>query len=125
LAGPAPAQTISYAEAINHLMGACGGDIDNYCSQVHLGSGRIEACLAQHVSQVSEQCKATFAQVLASIDARATAQSAAPKLCDGDIQRLCRRMRNVGWAVSCLTRPENVRRVSRKCNDALTNAGWR
>jgi hypothetical protein len=34
-------------------------------------------------------------------------------------------MRDVGWAVSCLVRPENVRRVSRKCNEALTNAGWR
>jgi hypothetical protein len=125
LAKPAVAETIGYADAVQMLTAACGKDIDAHCGKVRLGSGRIEACLQEHASQVSAQCTATSAQVVALLDARAAAQAAAPKLCEGDIKRLCRNMRNAGWTLRCLVRSDNVRKVSNKCNRAITEAGWR
>jgi hypothetical protein len=126
LAGaPAAAETIGYADAIQVLTGACGKDIEAHCSDVRLGSGRIEACLQEHAGKVSEQCKVTSIEVVALLDARAAAQAAAPKLCAADIKRLCRNMRNAGWTLRCLVRSDNVRKVSKKCNGAITEAGWR
>jgi hypothetical protein len=63
--------------------------------------------------------------VLVLLDARAQAQAAAPKLCEADIKRLCRNMRNAGWTLRCLVRSDNVRKVSNRCNAAITEAGWR
>jgi hypothetical protein len=126
LAKPAAAETIGYADAMDMLMAACGNDVDAHCGDVRLGSGRIEACLAQHSGNVSPQCTATSAQVIALLQARAQAQAAVPELCKHDIQKLCSNFRAGNARVlNCLIRRDNVRKVSRKCNEAITNAGWR
>ena len=124
LAKPASAETIGYADAIDMLMAACGNDVQTHCKDVRIGSGRIEACLQQ--SGISPQCTSTAAQVAALLDARAAAQAAVPKLCEYDVKKLCPNFRPGNARVlNCLIRRDNVRKVSRKCNDAITNAGWR
>ena len=124
LAKPAAAETIGYADAMDMLMGACGNDVQSHCKDVRIGSGRIEGCLQQ--SGVSPQCTATAAQVAVLLDARAAAQAAVPELCKHDVAKLCPNFRAGNARVlNCLIRRDNVRKVSRKCNEAITNAGWR
>jgi hypothetical protein len=124
LAVPASAQTIGYAEGIEMLMAACGQDIETHCKDVRLGSGRIEACLAGN--EISQQCKTTYVEVFTQLEKRAQAEAAVPELCKADAARLCRNFRE-GRAriVRCLIREDNTRKVSNKCNQAITDAGWR
>lgn len=123
---PATAATISYTDAIDILTASCGKDVQTYCGDVRIGSGRIEACLAKNSSRISQQCKTDLPQVLALIDARAAAQAAVPEVCKADAARLCEDFRE-GRAriLRCLIREDNTRKVSKRCNAAIDDAGWR
>lgn len=126
MACPARAETIGYGDAMGILIQACGADVEAHCGDVRLGSGRIEACLQQNASALSQQCVTTYNQVIASLQQRAAAQAAAPELCTADVHRLCQDFRE-GDArmLRCLLRQDNVSRVSNKCGQAITDAGWR
>jgi Cysteine rich repeat len=126
VAAPVSAETISYTEAAGALVAACGADINANCKGVKPGGDRIQACLAENASKVSAQCKETYAKVFASLAERAKAQAALPQLCKYDAERYCSNFRaGDGRILRCLIRSDNVRKVSKKCNQAITNAGWR
>ena len=107
------------------LTAACGADIEKFCKGVKPGGGRIDACLAKN-SGVSAGCRQTYAAALASLQKRAQAQEAVRQVCRADAARLCSNFRE-GQAriLRCLIRSENVRRVTNRCNQAITDAGWR
>jgi hypothetical protein len=120
------AQRISYGEAMDQLIGACGADVDKYCKDVRLGGARIQICLSENSSKISPQCKATFATVFESLTKRAQAQAAAPVLCKAEADRLCENFREGrGRILRCLIRPEVAKNVAKQCNQAITDAGWR
>lgn len=125
-ATPAASETIGYGDAMGVLIQACGQDVDAHCANVRLGSGRIEACLQENVANLSPQCVTTYNQVMVLLDERAAAQAAVPQICEADFRRLCQGFR-AGDArlLRCLLREDNVHRVSRNCNQAITDAGWR
>ncbi len=120
------AATISYAEAARILTAACGADIGTYCRGVKPGGDRLQDCLSANGDKVSKQCQQTYIVVLESLAARAKAQASTPALCESDAERLCENFRQ-GEAriLRCLTRDDNVRKVTKKCNQAITDAGWR
>ena len=120
------AQTIGYGEAIRQLTAACGADIENHCKGLKPGGGAISTCLAKNASSISSGCASTFEVAFALLAKRAAAQEAAPELCRADAERLCSNYRE-GRAriLRCLTRVDNLRKVSNKCNQAITDAGWR
>ena len=122
----ASAQTIGYGEAIDQLMASCGQDVEKHCKNVRLGAGRIDGCLGEHSNEISQQCKTTYVQAFTLLAQRAQAQAAAPELCKADAKRLCSDF-NEGRAriLRCLTRKDNARNVSKACNTAITDAGWR
>ena len=57
LAAPAFAQTNPQPTEGQKMMQACGPDIQNFCSGVTPGGGRIVSCLRPHMRQLSPQCK--------------------------------------------------------------------
>jgi hypothetical protein len=122
----AAAQTIGYGEAIRQLTAACGTDIEKHCKGVKPGGGAISACLAKNAGSISGGCASTFEVAFGLLAKRAAAQEAAPELCRADAERLCSDFRE-GRAriLRCLTRVDNRRKVSNKCNQAITDAGWR
>jgi hypothetical protein len=123
---PVSAQTVSYGEAMDQLIASCGADVDAYCKDVRLGGSRIQDCLAANSNKVSPSCKATFGRVSELLAVRAKAQAAVPELCKSEARRLCENFREGrGRILRCLIRPENARNVSKECNQAITNAGWR
>lgn len=120
------AETIGYGEAIRQLTAACGADIEKHCKGVKPGGGGISSCLAKNASSISNGCASTFEVAFALLAKRAAAQEAVPELCRADAERLCSNFRE-GRAriLRCLTRVDNLRKVSNKCNQAITDAGWR
>src|SRR5437899_433772 len=50
LCAPVLAQTIGFAEAIDHLSVSCRQDIAKYCPKANLGGGKIADCLRQNAS---------------------------------------------------------------------------
>lgn len=120
----ANAQTIGYAQAIDILAKSCGGDIQKYCSNATLANFAINDCLAQNRAKLSNQCATDIAQVRQSLEARASAQASAEKVCATDIRRLCPMTKpGRGHILNCLIKAE--RSASKACNTAITNAGWR
>ncbi len=119
---PVSAQTISYADAIDRLGRSCGKDIDRLCKGVNLG--KIQACLTSKGGQVSGGCRTDMVEVNALLNRRFAAQEAVVGLCDRDIQQLCKMVnRGKGHVLRCILKAE--RRVSDKCNQAITDAGYR
>ena len=122
----ASAQTISYGEAVGQLTAACGADIEKHCKGVKPGGGRMDACLAKNSGKISGACNNTYKAALASLQKRHQAQQAAPQLCAAEIKRLCSNFRQGNARIlRCLIRQDNVKKVSNKCNQAITDAGWR
>jgi hypothetical protein len=120
----AQAQTVSYAEAADRLAAACGKDIDEYCRGVNLGSGRMKNCLSQNRDSLSADCKETYTQIFTLIEKRAQARTAVLKLCDVEIRKLCSGVaKGDGQVLECILTASIG--VSRKCNQAITDAGFR
>jgi len=121
---PAGAQTVSYADAVEILARSCGADIDRVCRSATLADWGITDCLRRNLPNISGQCALDLDRVVRSLRARAEAQRAVFRVCERDAARLCpMTQRRRGHTLNCLVRAE--RRVSRGCNTAITNAGWR
>lgn len=121
--GAARADTISYADAVTVLAKDCGADIKKFCKGMNLGNNRIADCLAKNTGKVSPTCTSTLASVAASIQTREQAQIGYKKICAGDMARRCNGVKGDGYILACLIKTE--KHVGAKCNQAITDAGWR
>ena len=50
--------------ALAYFAQECEADIENYCSDVEAGDGRILACLDSHSENVSDSCKQAVVDIL-------------------------------------------------------------
>jgi hypothetical protein len=123
LPGLGRAQTISYADAITVLAKDCGADIKKHCSGLNLGNNEIRNCLEQNQAKVSPTCTSTLASVVTSIQTRLEAQASVFKVCAGRAKQLCKGVVGEEHILQCLIKTERL--DGEKCNDAITNAGWR
>ena len=117
------AQTLSYADAVTQLADDCGKDIQKLCKGLNLGGGRIADCLQQNADKVSPACKASLATVFQSITQREHAQTAYRQVCQRDMSKSCSGIKGDGFVLACLVKKEP--RVSKECNQVITDAGWR
>lgn len=117
----AKAQTISYADAVKALEAVCGSDIEKHCRKANLGTDEFRSCLE---TKTSATCQASVVQVYLSLKKRASAQASVGKICDRDAQRLCKGVKE-GHAriLRCLLKAEKS--AGKKCNQAITDAGYR
>lgn len=127
----ASAQTLGYAEAIKILADSCGADINKYCPKANIGNFGIQKCLEANASKVSPQCKVDYVRVYELIKLRHQAQQVVFEVCSRDSAQLCSvhsntRTQNFSGKVPvlrCLLKAE--RSVGKKCNQAITDAGYR
>jgi hypothetical protein len=123
-AGPAHAQTIGYAQAIDLLAANCGKDIDKLCGRENLGGGRVQQCLVRNQGKVSGNCKSAIGEVAALLQKRAAARQAVLKVCEADIRRLCSGVQaGDGNLLECFLKAEA--RANAQCRQAVTDAGYR
>jgi hypothetical protein len=121
---PAQAETISFADAMSVMARDCGADVQKHCKGVPLANNGVGQCLVANQAQVSPVCIQTLAAVRASLAARIEAQDNVIKVCRGDANRRCQGVVNSdAHTLDCLLKAAN--HVSKKCNAAITNAGWR
>jgi hypothetical protein len=120
-AGAAQAQTISFADAMTVLARDCGADVKKFCNGLNLGNNEIRNCLEGH--KVSPQCTASLASVTASIEQRLAAQASAFKVCATNANQHCKGVKGEVHILQCLIKTERI--DSAKCNQAITDAGWR
>lgn len=120
----AKAQTMSFAEAADKLVAACGKDIDANCKGVNIGNGRMQACLSKNRDSVSADCRDTYVVIFKGIEARAQARGAVLKACDADVRRLCGGVvKGDGQILECMLTASKA--VSPRCNKAIADAGYR
>lgn len=121
--GVAQAQTVSYADAMTMLERDCGADVKKFCRGINLGNGQIANCLEEHRARVSPQCISTMTAVTASIEKRLAAQASVFKVCARNANQLCGGVVGEVHILQCLIKTERI--DSAKCNQAITDAGWR
>jgi hypothetical protein len=123
-AAPASAATISFADAMSIMARDCGADVQKHCKGVPLANNGVGQCLVANQAKVSPVCIQTLAAVRASLTARIEAQDNVLKVCRGDANRRCQGVvKSDAHTLDCLLKAAS--HVSKKCNAAITNAGWR
>ena len=72
-------------------LGACAEDIKKACANIEPGNLRIATCLKEHVTDLSDVCKARLAEV-----------AAAGKTCRADVEKQCGTERRRIQKVACI-----------------------
>ncbi len=122
-AGPASAQTMSYAQAGALIAKSCGPSIERFCANFNIGTGEVMKCLTQHQDQVPRQCFDDFAAAQASIAKRVAAQNDSFKICAPSAQEFCSGVQpGDANVLNCLLASTKVVRPA--CKQVLLDAGW-
>ena len=72
--------------------GACAEDVKKTCANIKPGNLRIATCLKEHVTDLSDVCKARLAEV-----------AAAGKTCRADVEKQCSTERRRIQKVTCIS----------------------
>ena len=84
----------------------------------------MKNCLSQNRDGLSAECKETYTQTFALIEKRGQARAAVLKLCDIEVRKLCSgAAKSDGQPLECILSASAG--VSRKCSQAITDAGFR
>ena len=71
---------------IDHLILACESDLENFCSQVTPGEGRLLHCIAAHEDKISGQCVYAFYQAATLLEQMAVAINYVAQECSTEIE---------------------------------------
>ncbi len=74
---------------VEHLVLACESDIENYCSKVTPGNGRLLHCMAAHEDKISGQCMYAFYQAASLLEQLSVAIKYVAHECSTEIETLC------------------------------------
>jgi hypothetical protein len=75
---------------VKEVQAACKSDIDQFCSKVNPGEGRMAACLNSVEDQLSSGCKKTWTDTKTGISKKIDkADVAFRKDCGEDVQKYC------------------------------------
>jgi len=95
--------------AIQRLEGACGEDIEQFCSDVTLGGGRMASCMDAYSDQLSRSCSVALSRAADRIQQAVehfadTCMSAVQQQCgNADNVRQCLQQKNASLPRSCQT----------------------
>ncbi len=104
---------------IEYLVIACENDIENYCSQVTPGNGRLLHCMAAHEDKISGQCEYAFYQAASLLEQLSVAIAYFAQECKTEIETLCSDVEiGEGRLLTCLD--ENEEDVGESCKTAIS-----
>lgn len=105
---------------IDHLVSACASDLENYCSQVTPGNGRLLHCVAAHEDKISGQCEYAFYQAATLLEQLSVAINYLAQECKADIETHCSDVQvGDGKILACLA--EHDKDVSASCKKAVAD----
>lgn len=105
---------------IDHLLSSCQSDIQNYCSQVTSGTGRLLHCMAAHEDKISGQCQYALYQAATLLEQLSMAIAYIAQECETEIETLCSDILvGEGRILVCLD--EHEEEVGEGCKKAIAN----
>lgn len=116
----AGASALAQETLVEHLVTACETDLENYCSQVTPGNGRLLHCMAAHEDKISGQCEYAFYQAATLLEQLSVAINYLAQECKSDIETHCSDVEmGDGKILACLS--EHDDEVSDSCKKAVAD----
>ncbi len=98
----------------------CATEIENYCSQVSEGEGRLLACFYAHEDKLSGACQYALYDASAQLEHAVSALNYVASQCEDDIVKLCANVQaGEGRLLECLNGQKEA--VSAACNQAISD----
>ena len=105
---------------VDHLVAACETDIENFCSQVTPGDGRLLHCMAAHEDKISGQCEYALYQAATLLEQLSAAIVYVANQCRTEIETVCSDVvLGEGRLPACLA--EHDEEVSDGCRKAIAD----
>lgn len=98
----------------------CVAEIENYCSQVTIGEGRLLACFYAHEDKLSGQCQYALYTASAELEHAVSSLNYVAGQCQADIVKLCANVQaGEGRILECLDSQKET--VSAQCKQAVAD----
>ena len=115
LSGPVMAQGI-----VETVEKGCAAEIENFCSQVSPGEGRLLACFYAHEDKLSGQCQYALYSASAQLDQAVSALNYVATQCENDLMTHCADVQiGEGRVLECLR--AHADSVSPACTQAVND----
>ena len=89
---------------------ACKTELEQHCSGVEPGEGRLRGCVKEHFAEFSEQCKAALLSGVVVV-----------KTCKGDVQKTCAGVEPGGGRIQACMK-DHFAEYSEACKQAIITA---
>ena len=107
-------------DLIDYVLDSCESDINNFCSQVTPGEGRLLHCMAAHEDKISGQCNYALYQAATVLEQLGAAMAYLINSCAADVQNHCSEVAmGEGRLLACLD--EHDAEVSAGCKQAIAD----
>jgi Cysteine rich repeat len=103
----APANGMAQQAAVRQ---ACAAEIQQHCTGLQPGEGRVRACVKEHFAEFSEPCKQALLSSVAVV-----------KACKADVQRTCPGVQPGGGRVQACMK-DHFAEYSEPCKQAIITA---
>ena len=115
MAGP-----LAAGDPVENVMEGCAAEIENYCSQVTLGEGRLMACFFAHEDKLSNQCIQAVYDGAVALDEAINALVYIATNCETDIDEFCSEVEpGEGRILNCLIASSDS--LSESCSTAMSD----
>ena len=105
-------------DIVSTVATGCETEIQNYCSQVTAGEGRLLACFYAHEDKLSGQCQYALYSASAQLEHAVSALNYVAGQCQNDIESICAGVEaGEGRILECLE--ANAESVSAACKQAV------
>ena len=107
---------------IETVANGCKMEIENYCTQVTPGQGRVLACLYAHEDKLSSKCEYALYDAAVQLERAVAALSYVANECDEDLDKYCASIApGKGRLLDCLKKHD--KQVSKRCKQAVKDVG--
>jgi hypothetical protein len=104
---------------LEYVVTSCEADLEQYCSQVTPGEGRLLHCVAAHEDKLSGQCSYALYQAASLLEQLSVAIAYVAQSCETEIETLCGDVKaGEGRILACLE--ENGESLGDPCKKAIT-----
>lgn len=112
------APALAQDDPVDAVMTGCAAEIEQYCSQVTLGEGRLMACFFAHEDKLSGQCQYALYTASAALEQAVNALVYLATECENDIMTHCATVEaGEGRILECLNGASDA--VSEACTTAM------
>ena len=114
------APVVAQDSLLEYVVTSCEADLEQYCSQVTPGEGRLLHCVAAHEDKLSGQCSYALYQAASLLEQLTVAIAYVAQSCETEITTMCGDVKaGEGRILACLE--ENGEALGESCKKALAD----